>query len=125
MIVKVTRENVTVEEADDLRRLSVQSYVDADSTFEHLARVGLTQATSQIEEDGNGPHVVWLSTPTLRKKAHEALGAPTDDWEQSWLNMILFADQHGWLRDETYVRAHVEMNSLDGTVGQRGPEVTA
>lgn len=125
MLIKVTHEDVAIEEADDLRRLNVQSHVNADSTFERLDQSGLASATLQPDWDVDGPPAVWLSILALRRRAHDSLGAPTEEWEQSWSNMISFADQHGWVRDESYVRAHIETSSLDGTGEKKGPETTS
>ncbi|MFV0373868.1 MAG: hypothetical protein ACK5KK_07205 [Microbacterium sp.] len=104
--VVVDPSTVVVDEVDDLNRLAVLSHIDIEQSIARLVDAGL--AAPSAGEQMDGPNVVWLDAAALRDRARRAPGTRAASWDNQWDGMIAFADQHGWMREGTHVRAHVD-----------------
>lgn len=94
MHVDVTAHGPTIEDAADLKRLSV---VCADRA--HLAGLG---SLGRVD----GDHV-WLSIAELREAGAATVPADERDaWRTAFDGMIAYAAQHGWVEGDA-VRAHL------------------
>lgn len=109
MRIVVDSASVVVEEPDDLNRLAVVSRVGAEHAIARLIQTGLAAPFSA--EHADGPNVVWLDAVELRARAFHSPGMRSTDWARDWEVMIAFADQHGWMREGTQVRAHIDDES--------------
>ncbi|GAA4658684.1 hypothetical protein [Amycolatopsis dongchuanensis] len=99
MIVRLTRTDALVAEADDCARLHVGTTLAPDEVDAALRATG----TGRLAEDGNA----LLDLRTLHARARSA--AASADWADRWEAMIAYARKKGWITaDGTAVQAHVE-----------------
>lgn len=98
MIVILTADGAVVRDADDCRRLHVETDLTGDDLAAALAATG----TGEPADDGH----VLLDLGTLRARAR--LTATDPEWPQHWEAMVEHARRSGWLSpDGLTVRAHV------------------
>jgi hypothetical protein len=105
VIIVVAGDRVTVDEADDLKRLKVladgQDARRLDAALRSAALGRLTEATGGQEAEA------LLVLAELRRLASPADGGPA--WDDAWESMVAGARRAGWVTDDgTAVRAHVE-----------------
>jgi hypothetical protein len=99
MIVRLDTWSLSVEEADDLRRLSVACEGIPAKADAVLRRAGL----GVIDQNGDA----LLNVAALRDLASSA--STRSDWDDGWVAMISYASGKGWISaDGRDVRAHVE-----------------
>lgn len=99
MVVTLAADGALVQDADDCRRLHVETVLDPAGLRSALQRTG----TGHAGDDGT----VWLDLAVLRSRAQLAATAP--DWADRWTAMVAVAERSGWLsEDGRSVRAHVE-----------------
>lgn len=99
MVVTLTTDGALVQDADDCRRLHVETALEGAA----LRAAVEGTATGSVDAEG----AVWLDVAVLRSRAR--LAAAAADWPQRWAAMIAGAERAGWLSpDGRAVRAHVE-----------------
>ncbi|MBN9739238.1 hypothetical protein PP1_030050 [Pseudonocardia sp. P1] len=99
MFVRVVTGAVTVEETDDLTRLSVVSDLATAAVDGELRRSGL--GTMDGDTDAA------LDLEVLRERARGT--ATATDWDAGWKKMIDYATGAGWVSQTgKTVRAHLE-----------------
>jgi hypothetical protein len=99
VIIRVTKSSSRVDEASDLKRLSVQVDSDADIATD-LGSLGTV--------DADGAHV-WLIVDALRAAAAATVSDDVEAWRAGFDGMIAYAAKSGWTNPEvTSVRAHIE-----------------
>jgi hypothetical protein len=104
MIVQVTPAGVSVHDADDCTRLSVDTALAGAELEAALRAHGAGERAGGAHGGGDD---LLLDVAALHERARAAASAP--DWESRWTAMIDYATRKGWLSaDGTAVRAHVE-----------------
>jgi hypothetical protein len=99
MVVTLTADGALVQDADDCRRLHVETALDDAALRLAVHETG----TGQVDDDG----AVWLDLAVLRARAR--LAATAQDWPDRWAAMLAAAERAGWLSgDGRAVRAHVQ-----------------
>ena len=84
---------VTLEEAADLRRLSIHTAATpaADAALSRLTRA-------------DGPDHAWIAPQRIRELA----GSTAKDWNDGFAAMLAYASGKGWTDAAGAVRAHIE-----------------
>lgn len=105
MIVTLATDGLLVQDADDCRRLHLETALDDDALRVALRGTG----TGELAPDGDA----WLDLATLRARAQLAASAP--DWAQRWSAMIDYATREGWVSpDGRAVQVHVQRAAQGG-----------
>lgn len=98
MYVRLAAHKASVEEADDLKRLSVVTALDGAQAGAELRRAGLGDLV-----DGSA----HLDVAALHSLA--ASRATTAGWQDGWETMIAYAAAKGWVsEDGRHLIAHLE-----------------
>lgn len=99
MILRLDPDGAVVRDADDCRRLHLETALDRDGLRAALAA---TDTGELVDDD-----TVLLDLAVLRSRAQLAATAP--DWAQRWAAMVSYAQGQGWLSaDGRAVQVHVE-----------------
>jgi hypothetical protein len=99
MIVRLDSDGVVVQDADDCRRLHLETGLDTDGLRAALRHTGSGELVDA--------RTALLDLAVLRSRA--LLAAHEPDWPRRWAEMVAHAERTGWLSpDGRSVQVHVE-----------------
>ena len=100
MFIRITHDQVTLEEPDDCGRLHVEARGVDD---ERVVRALREQALGALEADD-----AVLDPMALKRLAADRVGA---DWDERFGAMVDYATGKGWVGPDGRLQAHVERAS--------------